>query len=363
MTQARFGIWALVSGATGSLFHPEDPPDATWERNKNLILQAEALGYDSTLVAQHLFHVRDDERDQLETWTSCAALAAITSKIEIIAAIKPGLFHPAVLAKMATQIEEIAHGRFAINLVNAWYKPEFERSGIPFPPHDARYAYGAEWLRIVRALMQGERVTTQGDHFALDGLQLRPAGRYRPRPLIYAGGESEPARQLVAEAVDVWFLNGQSLDHIKNLIADVESRPRAGEKLRYAMSAFVIARPTAAEADEAHAAALELARNDAPLLQRTLANTDAANVMFKALGSGETPVVGTNGGTAAGLVGSYDEVAARIAAFHAAGIELFMLQFQPTEFEMRRFAAEVIPRVRALQRREPVSLQPQPAAG
>jgi alkanesulfonate monooxygenase len=61
------------------------------------------------------------------------------------------------------------------------------------------------------------------------------------------------------------------------------------------------------------------------------------------------PRVGSHGGTAAGLVGSYDEVAARIEAFYAAGIELFMLQFQPFEAEMWRFAREVIPRVRARQ--------------
>jgi alkanesulfonate monooxygenase len=341
----RFGIWALVSGATGSLFHPEDPADASWERNKKLILLAEALGFDSTLVAQHLFHVRDDDREQLETWTACAALAAITSKIEIIAAIKPGLFHPAVLAKMATQIEDISHGRFAINLVNAWFKPEFERAGIPFAPHDARYAYGAEWLRIVRALMAGETVHFNGDHFHIDGYKLRPAARYRPSPLIYAGGESEPARALAAEATDVWFLNGQPIDAIKTLIADAAGRPRAGAPLRYAMSSFVIARPTEAEALEAHAYALRLAEQDAPLLQKTLANADAANVMFKPLGSGEKPQVGTNGGTAAGLVGGYDQVAERIARFHQAGIELFMLQFQPTEAEMHRFAAEVRPRV------------------
>jgi alkanesulfonate monooxygenase len=348
MANPRFGVWALVSGATGSLFHPDDPADASWERNKNLILEAEALGFDSTLVAQHLFHVRDDNRDQLETWTACAALAAITSKIEIIAAIKPGLFHPAVLAKMATQIEEISHGRFAINLVNAWYKPEFERSGIAFPPHDARYAYGAEWLRIVRALMAGETVTYQGEHFRLENFKLRPAGRYRPRPPIYAGGESEPARQLAAEATDVWFLNGQPLDTIKTLIADVTARPRAGPPLRYAMSSFVIARPTEAEARAAHDYALNLAEQDAPLLQKTLAGADAANVMFKPLGSGEKPQIGTNGGTEAGLVGSYDQVAERIAAFHRAGIELFMLQFQPCEPDMRRFAAEVRPRVMRL---------------
>jgi alkanesulfonate monooxygenase len=330
----RFGIWALVSGTTGSLFHPDDPPDASWDRNRRLVQQAEALGFESTLVAQHLFHIRDENLGQLETWTACAALAAVTERIEIIAAIKPALFNPAVLAKMATQIEEISQGRFAINFVNAWYKPEFERAGIPFAEHDQRYAYGAEWLRVVRDLMAGETVHFSGHHFTLNGMKLRPAGRFQPRPLIYAGGESEPARALAAELADVWFLNGQSLENIKTLIADARARPRAGTPLAFAMSAFVIARETDAEAASAYEAA-----------QRTLAAADPANVMFKSLGIGEMPQVGTNGGTAAGLVGSYDTVAARIREFWAAGVELFMLQFQPFEAEMARFATEVRPRV------------------
>jgi alkanesulfonate monooxygenase len=351
----RFGIWALVSGATGSLFHPDDPPDASWHRNKALVLAAEALGYDSTLVAQHLFHVRDDGLDQLETWTACAALAAVTQRIEIIAAIKPLLFHPAVLAKMAMQIEAIgengAHGgRFAINFVNAWFKPELERTGLPFPEHDARYAYGGEWLDIVRRLMAGERVTAHSAHFQIDGLQLRPLGKHRARPLIYAGGESEPARVLAAKSADVWFLNGQTLAQIEALVADARARPRSGAPLRYGMSSFVIARHSAAEAQAAWHEALDLARQDAPLLQRTLAASDKASVMFQHLGSGETPVVGTNGGTASGLVGDYDEVAARIASFWHAGIELFMLQFQPFEAEMVRFAEHIRPRVTRLLR-------------
>jgi len=330
----RFGIWALVSGATGSLFHPDEPPDATWERNKRLVLEAETLGYDTTLVAQHLFHVRDETLDQLETWTSCAA-------------IKPRLFHPAVLAKMATQIEEISHGRFAINLVNAWYKPEFERAGIPFSEHDARYDYGREWITLVRALIAGERVEFKGAHFTIDGYQLRPTGRYRPRPIIYAGGESVQARDLAADTADVWFINGQPTENVRALIADTAARPRRGPKLRYGLSAFVIARPTDAEAQEEHARILDIARQDAPLRDRQMANTDPKAVMFHTFA--RLPKhVGSNGGTAAGLVGSYDTVAARILQFHALGIETFMLQFQPFEAEMRRFADEVRPRVQRL---------------
>lgn len=76
------------------------------------------------------------------------------------------------------------------------------------------------------------------------------------------------------------------------------------------------------------------------------ANIDPNAVMFQTFA--QTPRVGSNGGTAAELVGSYDTVAKRIAAFHRAGIELFMLQFQPFEADMRAFAEEVIPRVHRL---------------
>ena len=91
-----------------------------------------------------------------------------------------------------------------------------------------------------------------------------------------------------------------------------------------------------------------LAAKDASLREQQKSNIDPNAVMFKTFA--QTPRVGSNGGTAAGLVGSYDTVAKRIAEFHRAGIELFMLQFQPFERDMRSFAEEVIPRVRRLLR-------------
>src|SRR5215210_5116459 len=103
----RFGIWALVHGSRAALQDPDEPYDASWERNRDLILEAERLGFDSTLIAQHTINPRPAMKDQLEAWTSTAALAALTSRIELITAIKPMLYHPVVLAKMALQIEII----------------------------------------------------------------------------------------------------------------------------------------------------------------------------------------------------------------------------------------------------------------
>lgn len=345
--QLRFGVWALVYGNWASFHHPEDPVDASWERNRRQILQAEELGYDSTLLAQHVINPFGEQYDQLDTWTAAAALAALTERIEIIAAIKPYLYHPVVLAKQALQIEEISRGRFGINLVNAWFKPELERAGIGFAEHDERYAYGTEWLRVVRGLLAGERVSFRGEHFHIDDYQLKPASGHRHRPAVYVGGESDPARALAADLADTWFINGQPQQDVRALIDDVASRPREGDPLRYALSAFVIARETDAEAQEVLAYQWELAEQGKRAWDGLVANADPKAVMFHTFA--KHPHIGTNGGTAAGLVGSYDAVAERILQFRRLGIGTLMLQFQPFESEQRRFAHEVIPRYRRLE--------------
>jgi alkanesulfonate monooxygenase len=340
----RFGVWAPVHGPRAALHDPDEPFDASWSHNKRVVLEAEALGYDSTLIAQHTVNPHRSTSDQLEAWTASAALAALTSRIEIIAAIKPYIYHPVFLAKMALQIENISEGRFALNLVNAWNRPEFEKAGIDFAEHDDRYAYGREWISVVSRLLRGETVNHSGENFDITDYALTPKDLYRERPRLYVGGESEPARALVADHGDVWFINGQPLDDVQSLITDLRRRPRRGEPLRFGLSAFVIARETEAEAHAYHRHLFSLAEKDAGIRAVQKANTDPKVVMIQTMA--KSPRIGSNGGTAAGLVGSYDQVAERINAFHDAGIELFMLQFQPLITEMQAFAAEIFPRVR-----------------
>jgi alkanesulfonate monooxygenase SsuD/methylene tetrahydromethanopterin reductase-like flavin-dependent oxidoreductase (luciferase family) len=92
---------------------------------------------------------------------------------------------------MALQIENISRGRFAINLVNAWNRPELEKAGIEFAKHDERYAYGREWISVVKPLSGGERVSFTGRHFNVDDYELLPHDLYRARPTIYLGGEAQ----------------------------------------------------------------------------------------------------------------------------------------------------------------------------
>lgn len=343
----RFGIWAPVHGPRAALQDPDEPFDASWAHNRTVVLEAEELGFDSTLLAQHTVNPHLPDHDQLEAWTGAAALAALTSRIEIIAAIKPYIAHPVFLAKAALQIENISNGRFGINLINAWNPSEFEKAGIPFGEHDQRYDYGREWASIVKRLVSGETVSHAGKHFNITDYKLTPQSPNRKRPTFYIGGESEPARALAADHADVWFINGQPLAEVAALIADVRRRPRTEAPLRYGLSAFVVARRTEEEAREAHDHLLALAARDADVHDLQGRKADPKAVMFQTMK--KYVRVGTNGGTAAGLVGSYDQVAGRILDFHRAGVELFMLQMQPLRAEMRRFAEEVIPRVRVLE--------------
>jgi alkanesulfonate monooxygenase len=341
LSSPRFGVWAPVYGNWGARHHPDDPADAGYARTRDLLRLAEASGFDSTLLAEHIVAPASADNAVLETWTAAAAAAEATATLEVIAAIKPLLFHPGVLAKMALGIDDISRGRFAINLVSAWFEPEMGALGIEMPPHDERYELSSEWLDVVRALWRGEHVSHRGPRFAIEA-KLVPAPVHPGGPTVYFGGESEPARRLAARAADVFFINGRSLGDTVELIEDMRARPRELPPLRFGLSAFVIARDTEEEAQAEFEHLLALSAADDRT--RLVAGTDKAVQMMK-VNAGK-PKVGTNGGTMAGLVGSYDQVAERIEAFHAAGVELFMCQFQPLEAEVERFGREVIPRVR-----------------
>ena len=334
MSGPRFGVWAPVYGNHGARRHPTDLPNPSYRRNRDLLLRAERSGFDASLVAQHVIHPSNTENDVLETWSTLAGLAEATSSIELIGAIKPLLFNPLVFAKIAANVAEIAGGRLSINVVTGWFLPELEALGLDPLEHDERYAYTRQWLDTVVDLWSGKHVEI--GHRGGQQAVVRPVPAEIPP--VYVGGESEPGRELAASRGDVYFINGRPLADTTALIEDLRSRPRDRQPLRFGLSAFVIARPTEAEAkaEEAYLQSLIDAENR----PESSSGTDPNTAMYQVLAG--TRRIGSNGGTLAGLVGSYEQVIERIDAFHEAGVELFMLQFQPIESELDRFADNII---------------------
>jgi alkanesulfonate monooxygenase len=345
----RFGVWAPYRGKW--VIDPRtERLDASFDLAREVTLSAERSGFDTILFAQHTINPLDQNEEILEAWTAAAAAAALTERIEIIAAIKPRLYHPVVLAKMALGIEDISRGRFAINLVNAWFMPELVKSGIGFPEHDDRYAYGEEWLRLVRDLISGENVTHHGANFHVDDYTLRPASRFRKRPFIYTGGESEPGKALANALADCWLINGRPIDDVAPLVADLARRPREGARLDYGITGFSLTRATESEAQEALAGLYAIQDSFYDTRRAAMQkNIDPKVVALKV--ASQYPgarMIGANGGTLPGFVGSYDNVARWIADFYDIGVTTFLLSFFPLLEEQERFAAEIIPRVRAL---------------
>src|SRR5215470_9461264 len=108
MIEPRFGIWVPVYGPWGARHHPEEPAQPSYVRALDVVLRAERLQFKVALLAQHLINPMNNDFDQLETWSASAALAQATQSIEIMGAVKPFFFHPAVLAKMALGIDAIS---------------------------------------------------------------------------------------------------------------------------------------------------------------------------------------------------------------------------------------------------------------
>ena len=348
MTKPRFGIWVPVYGPWGARHHPDEPSQPSYSRSLEIVRQAEALDFEVALLAQHMINPMNNEFDQLETWSASAALAQATHRIEIMGAVKPFFFHPAVLAKMALGIDAISNGRFSINLISGWYLTEMEQAGLEIRAHQDRYRFSREWIQIVKALWNRESVTFDGEWFHLKELRLLPGPIAKPRPPVYLGGESEPARALAADEADVFLINGRPVELIREIVADLVRRPRRQpDPLRFGMAAFVIARPTKREAQDEFDHLSRLAQPDD--YRKLMTGVDPDVAMFKTFATAPRGV-GTNGGTSARLVDDYDTVARRVLDFIDAGIETFLLQFQPFEREMRVFADQIMPRVADLRR-------------
>jgi FMNH2-dependent dimethyl sulfone monooxygenase len=342
----RFGYWLPVFGGWLRNVDDEGMP-ATWEYVRDLAVRSEKIGFDLTLVAElNLNDIKGPEAPALDAWSTAAALAAVTRRLELMVAVRPTFHHPALFAKQAANIDRISGGRLALNVVSSWWKDESRQHGLPFDEHDRRYERTDEWLSVVKGLWTASRFTHAGQLYRIDEAILEPKPARAPWPPIYAGGESEAAKDLIARRGDAYVMHGDPPETIARKIADMrERRARLAPEappLLFGVAGFVVCRRT----DEA--ARREIARiTDVRASARGYSNYEQwiAGTKLETRVSLEDYSV-SNRGLRSGLVGTPDAITERLDAFERAGADLTLLQFSPQAEEMDRFASEVIPRVR-----------------
>jgi FMNH2-dependent dimethyl sulfone monooxygenase len=216
---------------------------------------------------------------------------------------------------------------------------------VHFDKHDDRYARTAEWLDVVSGAWREPRLTHKGSYYTVDELIVEPKPVRRPGPTIYAGGESETAKTLIATKCDAYVMHGDDVERVAPKVADMRARRAKAHTednpMSYGMAAYVIVRDTEEEAQRERARITNVDAGSAGYhnYQDWLANTQLEQRV-----SLEDYSV-SNRGLRAGLVGTAEQVADRIRAFHAAGVNLLLLQCSPQLEEMERFAAEVMPLV------------------
>ncbi len=343
----RFGYWLPVFG--GWLRNvPDEGMEASWPYVQRLARRSEEIGYDLTLIAElFLNDIKGIDAPALDAWSTAAALAAVTTRLELMVAVRPTYHHPATLAKQAANIDRISNGRLSLNVVSSWWKDEARRYGSQFDEHDDRYARTAEWLDVLHGAWSKPSLTYHGKYYQVDELIVQPkplASRDRPHPVLYAGGESDAAKSLITRACDAYVMHGDPPDRVAPKIADMQRRRAAAGlgPMQYGMAAYTIVRDTEAEAQRE----LERITNVQPgspgfgNYQDWIANTQ----LDQQLSLQDYSV--SNRGLRAGLVGTPEQVADRVREFEAAGVGLLLLQCSPQLEEMERFAAQVMPLVR-----------------
>jgi FMNH2-dependent dimethyl sulfone monooxygenase len=350
----RYGFWLPVFG--GWLRNLDDERmETSWEYVSSLCRRAEQIGYDLTLIAElNLNDIKGVEAPSLDAWSTAAALAAVTERLELMVAVRPTFHNPALLAKQAANIDQISGGRLTLNVVSSWWRDEATKYGIAFDEHDQRYARTGEWLDVVDGCWREQGFTHKGAMYDVRENVLSPkpvAGRRLTgspvasatpggRPTFYAGGESETAKNLIAAKCDAYLMHGDPPGVVGRKIADMrERRLRLGlGPMSYGVAGYAVVRDT----DEA--ATAEVTRiTDVKQSARGYENYQqwiTGSKLEKTVSLEDYSV--SNRGLRSGFVGTPEGVKERLEEFAAVGCDLVLLQSSPQAEEMERFSAQVI---------------------
>jgi FMNH2-dependent dimethyl sulfone monooxygenase len=336
----RFGYWMPVFG--GWLRNVQDEGmTIAWPYIRDLVVESEQHGFELSLIAElNLNDIKGHRAPSLDCWTLAPAVAAVTSSLELMLAVRPNYHSPSLTAKALSTLEVIAPSRLSLNVVSSWWKDEAAQYGAPFDVHDARYARTQEWLEVVDRLLREDKVTHSGPLYQLDGTVLEPKPA-RP-PAVYMGGESPKAKEIIASQADAYVMHGDAPEVIAAKVADMSARRAATGRapLAFGVSGYVICRDTQAEAQTELDRILDV--RSSPEAYASYQDFVEGSQLESRVTVEEYSV--SNRGLRSGLIGTPEQIIDRLLAYEQAGVGLMLLQFSPQREEMARFGTDVIAR-------------------
>src|SRR5215470_577131 len=205
----------------------------TWSGVLDLWRHLEATGWDIGCVTDHFMpNTKEREGAVLESWSTLSALAAIVPRMRVGTIVLGNTYrHPAVVAKMAAQVDIISGGRLLLGMGAGWQQNEHEAYGIPFYTMRERLDRLDEACQVLKSLWTQSRSSFKGRYYQLDDAPLDPKPVQKPNPeLMIGGGGERVTLRIVARHADHWNVwGGPNILRHKNAVLE-EHCSKVGRK-------------------------------------------------------------------------------------------------------------------------------------
>lgn len=315
-------------------------------------LAAEAGGFFGTLIPTGTYCE--------DAWAVAAAVSQHTKRLKSLVAFRPGFVLPTVAAQTVATLQRFTGNRLLLNVVTGGSSSE-QRAYGDFLEHDERYARTDEFLSVVRGTWSGKGFDFEGRYYHVENGGL--AQPLEQRPTIYFGGASPAAESVAAKHADVYLTWGETPPMLRPRIAAAKARAAEhGRKLRFGIRLHLISRDTEAEAwaeaqrllDGIPAGAIEEAQ------RQFAASESVGQARMVGLHGGKLSrardlevypnlwagVGLVRGGAGTAVIGSHEQVAARIAEYESLGVDTFIFSAYPNLEEAVRIGEELLPLLR-----------------
>jgi alkanesulfonate monooxygenase len=338
---------ALCSDDYQFLGVPDGDLRSSWAHCSDIVKEAEAQGFRNILCPSS-YQVGQD------TLSFVAGCAPITSKINMLAAVRCGEMQPIMLARTLATLDHMLEGRLTVNIISSDFPGEKADSAF-------RYQRSREVVEILKQAWTQDEINHEGEVYSFNGLTTDPAKPYQTGgPLLYFGGYSPSALDLCGEHCDVYLMWPEKMEELEGRMKAVHAvAEQYGRTLDYGLRVHMIVRDTEAEAneyaeyivsklDEAQGKAIRDRALDATSLgvAHQAKNREVADEYGYIEPHLWTGVGRARSGCGAALVGSTDQVMSKLDTYQKMGIRAFVLSGYPHLEEARHFGARVMPHLK-----------------